>query len=234
MEKKLEYNDKIIKYKIIKKKIKNMYIRIKDGNIVVSAPKNMNYTTIEEFVNSKRIWIFNALKQYERNKNQNIENNDMIRLLGNDYTLKKKYEKVEALYNIYDEKNLVEIYLPLEYKNLSKDKQELIINKYKQYIYKEILLDVVEKSLEKYQDLTGLKVNKCTLKQMKSAWGRCSSNRNISINIELAKYNTITIESVVLHEICHIKYMNHSPKYWNYVKSFMPDYDEVKKELTKK
>lgn len=236
MEKELEYNGKVIKYKVIKKKIKNMYLKFYNGNVFVNAPNTISDKEIEGFVKSKGTWLIRNFENYQifitEVKNKAKKELNTIKLLGLEYKLDIKYENYNSeVYSIDKENQVVTMYLPFKYNELNKDEFNMVIGKYKQYVYKEELKDIVNDALKKYQRLTGLKVNKCTLKFMKSAWGRCNSSRNISINTELAKYSKKAIESVVLHEVCHIKYMNHSKTYWNYVKIFMPEYDEVKKEL---
>ena len=71
------------------------------------------------------------------------------------------------------------------------------------------------------------------IKKTKSIWGSCSSNRKITINQNLMMYSRKAIDYVVLHEICHLKYMNHSKKFWAMVEKYMPDYKEAEKELKK-
>ena len=44
-------------------------------------------------------------------------------------------------------------------------------------------------------------------------------------------YSHKAIDYVVLHEICHLRYMNHSKKFWEMVESYMPDYKEAEREL---
>lgn len=66
---------------------------------------------------------------------------------------------------------------------------------------------------------------------MKTRWGSCSSKGNISINLLLAKYDKKAIDYVILHELCHLKELNHSKNFWQLVKTYMPDYQEIKKLL---
>ena len=75
--------------------------------------------------------------------------------------------------------------------------------------------------------------NKVRIRNLKYAWGSCSSNRNISINLQLAKKEEKAIEYVVLHEMCHLIYMNHSKKFWDLVEKYMPKYKEYRKTLSK-
>ena len=96
---------------------------------------------------------------------------------------------------------------------------------------KEEFKETVEKNANELIKQTGLVPNKITIKQIKYAWGSCSNKKNITINLELIKYSEQAIRYVILHEFCHIKYMNHSKDFWNLVEKYMPDYKQVKKEF---
>ena len=58
-----------------------------------------------------------------------------------------------------------------------------------------------------------------------------NTEEKITINQNLMMYSRKAIDYVVLHEICHLKYMNHSKKFWDMVASYMPDYKDAEKEL---
>ena len=90
---------------------------------------------------------------------------------------------------------------------------------------------VSKKQIEKLINETGLIPNKITIKEIKYAWGSCSSKKNITINLELIKYSQKAIRYVILHELCHIKHMNHSKEFWKLVEKYMPEYKEIQKEF---
>ncbi|MBO5478319.1 MAG: M48 family metallopeptidase [Clostridia bacterium] len=90
---------------------------------------------------------------------------------------------------------------------------------------------IVEQNVKELIILTGLKPNRVRIKQIKYAWGSCSSSKNITINRKLICYSQNAIRYVILHELCHLKYMNHSKDFWNLVATYMPNYKEAKKEL---
>ena len=96
---------------------------------------------------------------------------------------------------------------------------------------KEKFKEIIEKNANELIQKTGLKPNKINIKQIKYAWGSCSSKKNITLNLELIKYNQEAIRYVILHELCHIKHMNHSKEFWNLVEKYMPNYKQVKKEF---
>lgn len=169
----IKYNNEIIQYNLIRAKIKNLYIHIKNGQVIVKAPLKLKDKYIEEFINRKAKWIYEKLEQ-EKSKPKDNE-------------IKK--EDIE---------------------NLQK---------------------IVECSIKKYSEKLKLKPNKVRIKKIKYAWGSCSSNKNITINLNLATKEDKVIEYVVLHEMCHLKFMNHSKDFWNLVESQMSDYKECKRNL---
>ncbi len=92
---------------------------------------------------------------------------------------------------------------------------------------------IVKNEIGKYTKLLQVMPNKIRIKDIKYAWGSCSSNRNITINQKLAKKQEKIIEYVVLHEMCHLKYMNHSKDFWDLVEKYMPDYKKYRTLLKK-
>lgn len=112
--------------------------------------------------------------------------------------------------------------------NLEKSKQKQ--EKEAKYTEEEFR-EIVENEAKNLVKETELIPNKIRIRDIKYAWGSCSINKNITINNKLIKYDVQVIRYVILHELCHIKYMNHSKEFWNLVSKYMPKYKEVKKQL---
>lgn len=164
-------NKTMPEYEIKYSKIKNIYIQIKNGKVIVKAPKRISKREIEKIIEQKSEWIQKTIEK---------EN--------------KKQEKKE-------------LYTKEEFK------------------------EIIEKNANELIQETGLRPNKITIKQIKYAWGSCSSKKNITLNLELIKYSQQAIRYVILHELCHLKYMNHSKDFWNLVEKYMPNYKQIKKEF---
>lgn len=109
------------------------------------------------------------------------------------------------------------------------DKEELFFNNEK-YYRKEAerrIPEIMEKMIAK----TGLRPKEYKLFNFKRTWGNCSSNKIIKLNTKLVMYSDNAIEYVCLHELCHLKYMNHSKAFWNLVENYMPNYKMIENEL---
>ena len=85
--------------------------------------------------------------------------------------------------------------------------------------------------VEEYSELIGVTYNRVTIRAQKTRWGSCSSKGNLNFNCLLALCPEPVIRYVVVHELSHRKYMNHSKQFWNEVAMSMPDYKEYRKWL---
>lgn len=228
---KVKYQNKTIAYTINKAKIKNIYITIENGEVVIKAPWYTTRNQIQEVVESKRDWIMKKLEEYNVSprKAKEYEDGEKFQILGESYYLNIYYKDINnAILNVENEK--IEIILPLSYAEEDNTEQ---IKKMIDKMYYMIAEKEVESAMEKTRNMVGLAPEEYKIKKIKYAWGTCSSRKVITINQNLMMYSRKAIEYVVLHEICHLKYMNHSKKFWEMVESYMPDYKEAEKELKK-
>ena len=169
----LIYKNEQISYEMIRKRIKNIYIHIKEAKVIVTIPYKMEKEKAISVVEEKKKWIFDRVRKQKQNL---------------------KEEKMT-------EKEL------------------------------EILKQIVQEKIPFYAEKIGEHPNKVRIRDLNYAWGSCSAKKNISINEKLAKYSEREIEYVILHELCHLKHMNHSKQFWNLVEECMPDYKSIRKEL---
>lgn len=76
--------------------------------------------------------------------------------------------------------------------------------------------------------LTGFEIKDLKIKKMKSAWGICYRNKNITLNLLLFCCPASVVDYVIIHELCHLKHMNHSREFWSEVEKICPDYKKHK------
>jgi len=92
---------------------------------------------------------------------------------------------------------------------------------------KKSLVERVHNIAEKYH----FQVGRISIRSQKTRWGSCSSKGNLSFNYNLLRFGKEIVDYVIIHELCHIKEMNHSEKFWKLVEKFCPDYRRYRKEL---
>lgn len=71
------------------------------------------------------------------------------------------------------------------------------------------------------------------LRRQRTRWGSCSSAGTISLNVCLMFQRPEVVRYLMIHELCHRRYMNHSPRFWRLVESFEPDWRALDAELLK-
>lgn len=69
------------------------------------------------------------------------------------------------------------------------------------------------------------------VKDVRSIWGSCSSSGGMTFSLRLAMLPAHLMEYVIIHELCHIFVMNHSPAFWSLVSQYCPDWGERRAEL---
>ncbi|WDD88009.1 M48 family metallopeptidase [Fusobacterium nucleatum] len=212
-----------MEYTITKKKIKNFIIRIyPDLRIAVSVPLHAGSKDIENFIQSKKEWIETTLNKIEMAKeNKNNLKENTIKILGKDVEKKIIESDLERI-------RLTDTSVYIYSKNI--DNAE-IDKKLFEWKFEE-LKSILEEYLGKYTKLLNTDINYYQIKKLSSAWGIYHKRENyISFNFDLIEKNIKCIEYVVLHELCHIFYMNHQKDFWTLVEKYMPDYKIRRKNL---
>ena len=70
------------------------------------------------------------------------------------------------------------------------------------------------------------------IKKMKTRWGVCNTkNHNVTLNIELFRYDFECLDYVIIHELAHFIEPNHSKNFWKIVEKYCPNYKEIRKKL---
>jgi len=80
---------------------------------------------------------------------------------------------------------------------------------------------------EKY----GFEYEKIRITSARTRWGSCSSRKTLSFSCRLMQYRKECVDYVIIHELCHLRQMNHGPKFWAEVEAIMPEYKKWEREL---
>ncbi len=117
--------------------------------------------------------------------------------------------------------------------NKTKIKNNITIDNNVLNYIKKANLELIKKKLEYFNDYYGFEYNKVNIRQQKTRWGSCSSNKNLNFNIKIICLPKKLQDYIVVHELCHLKEMNHSQDFWNLVEKKIPNQKELRKELKK-
>ena len=212
-----------MEYTVTKKKIKNFIIRIyPDLRIAVSVPLHASNKDIENFIKSKKEWIETTLEKIKIIKeNKSTLKKNSIKILGKEIDKKIIESDLERI-------RLTDTSIYIYSKNIDNTKIEKKLLEWKL----EKLKVILDEYLIKYTKLLNRNINYYQIKKLSSAWGIYHKKENyISFNFDLIEKDIECIEYIVVHELCHIFYMNHQKDFWALVKKYMPDYKVRRKNL---
>ena len=200
-------NDKEYPIEIIRKNNKNTYLRVKDSKIIVTTNYLTSLTTINKLIKNNTTFINKQLTKEDLKKEDTT-----FKLFGNSYDIIYGFKDTEIENNKIYTKDL---------KTLNK-----YLSKYITNIYNE-RLDYYYHLFEENIPIPNLKIRKMT-----SRWGVCNiKNHNVTLNLELSKYNIECLNYVIVHELSHFIHPNHSKDFWLLVSKYYPNYKEVRKYL---
>jgi predicted metal-dependent hydrolase len=229
-EEKLEYFLKYSRRKSVEIKIKA------DGQIYVSAPFYVQKKDIEAFLNKKYAWIKNKLVQMVADSGKamgSLLERKEVPLFGKSVAfeiVESDFKRIRTSFK----NDLLRIELPKGFNTADKNilvgeaLRKLYISKTKEYVIDRIPY---------YEKLIGVEAKVVRIKDQSTRWGSCSSKNNLNFNFRLSMMTYEAIDYILVHELCHLKEMNHSKAFWRLVKAFYPECDRAKvwiKENTKK
>lgn len=212
-----QHRDINVRYEIQESKLAK-YVRIKidsHDKIKIVVPKNTKNIDCEKIISEKKDWISKKINELKKQQYQ-------YKYLGRQLMVEEQYSLFDN-HNILVNGNKFIISVP---ENSHCNKKE-IYNKW----LKQKAEDYIPARVKYLSNKVEVKPNKIKIKEQKTRWGSCSSNGNIALNYKLMRFNKKVIDYVIIHELCHIREMNHSKRFWDLVSSFMPDYQIYKKQL---
>ncbi len=108
--------------------------------------------------------------------------------------------------------------------DILKDNREVIIKDNLEKFYKEQAIDVLKERTDYYSNILKVAPKNIVIKNQKTLWGSCSSKGNINYNYKIVMAPLEILDYIVVHELCHLVYMNHSKDFWDLVESIIPDW----------
>ena len=228
----VDINGEKIVFFVQRKNIKNINLKVNlDKKVTMSIPMKMEIEIAKEFVKKKAEWIKKQQNYYEafaeEKEKITFENGETVYLIGKQYKMKiiPNTKNNIVIRGKYFEINIKEKYI--ENKKYIRKVYDKWLKEYAEQILNDLIIRY-QSTLKKYN----IKIPKLEIRQMKSRWGSCiPSSNKVIFNLNLIKTPMCCIEYVVLHELSHFKYQNHSKNFYKFITIFMPDWKERKKIL---
>lgn len=96
---------------------------------------------------------------------------------------------------------------------------------------REKIKEKISSRVQYYSGKMQVEYGRITIRNQKTRWGSCSSKGNLNFNYRLFYLPEELLDYVVIHELAHRRYMNHSMQFWQEVAVYCPNYDRYRKKL---
>lgn len=104
-------------------------------------------------------------------------------------------------------------------------------NEYK--MHKEAARHLVTRRLAELNQVYGFKYGRISIRNQRTRWGSCSRQGNLNFHYKIALLPPHLADYVLVHELCHVRELNHSRRFWELVARTVPNFKEMRRELVK-
>ncbi len=215
--------------KVTQKRMKSVRLKVTaNGDIFLSTPLRFGMKDAKQFIEGKAEWIEKSVEQLKNvkvDKPCGFNQNDTLYIWGE----KRTINIIASNRNFVDlDEQFLNIYLTSPN---SVNAKKVFMNWAKSYFFGHLLdmFEIIYRTIFKR-----LKINKpqLTIRTMKTMWGNCKYNKEIvTLNFYLFKTPVECINYVILHELTHLIYHDHSKNFKDFLSAYMPDWKERKKKL---
>jgi len=220
----------VIEYQLIRStKRKTIGLEVKKGKITVRAPEYDKNSYIEKLLQQKKTWLEEKLLQQNNVEN----NNESISLLHGGVIWINGIKKALTIsYGVKPviENNAENFHLTMRSSvvQLSELKQDKRIKAQIETWLKESATQIISQKVEKYSQKLNLFPSHLKVRQYKARWGSCNNRGELNFNYLLMMTPDWVVDYVVVHELCHLAFLNHSKQFWQLVEFNFPRYKEAK------
>jgi len=208
-------------YTLIRSNRKTIAIYIRDGRVEVRAPRRASDKEIRAFVVSKEKWIAGKMaaskERLEKREGFSLDYGSLVRFMGSRYPIAARPGNKAG----FDGENF---FMP-------SDMAPEHIKSACAFTYRLLAKSVMKEKVAHFAGLMSLSPASVRITGAKTRWGSCSAKKSLNFSWRLMMADEDVIDYIAVHELAHIKEMNHSARFWAVVEGVLPDYREREKKL---
>lgn len=211
------------------KRAKHLQIQASHSKgIEVVIPFGFSEAAVRKFVSEKKNWIARILSRLEKTK-------PIKQLINSKLPDHVYFPAIDRLYKIEYSTKSSSItaarikpghIISVTGCNLIKERKRAL-----KRLIRRLARQELSELINRLSQEHNLRFEKLCIKSQRTVWGSCSSKNIINLNQNLLFLPSHLAEHVLIHELCHLKHLNHSKKYWNTVQSIAPSFKKLEKEL---
>lgn len=220
----------MMEYRLVRSRRKTIAITFdENARLVVKAPYWLDDERIRGFVEAKGEWIkatqtrLLAVRQKNFQGRPKLETGDRLPYLGGEKVL-TVVRDARARVKVVKAGDRIIMWIPYE---ADYELRRMHLERW----YRSEAAYIFDKRAAKYARIIGVTYHQIHIKDQKSRWGSCSGKGNLNFNWRLVMAPGEVLDYVVIHELCHLVHMNHSPEFWELVERSCPSYAKQKRWL---
>lgn len=217
------YKDITYSLKKSDRKTASIYVE-RDGTISVLVPKTLKATDIDRLIETKRRWIYRNLAEWEdtnatRIRRQFVSGEGFL-YLGRSYRLKLVDDQPEPLL-------LKDGYFCLLSDNGELQNPDAAFKAF----YKAKGQTKIADRVSHYADRMGVVPSGVRILELQNRWASCTPEGRLNFHWKCMMAPPTVIDYIVVHELAHLQYLNHTKAFWDQVDKVLPDYRDRKEWL---
>lgn len=212
----------------VKKKLKHSYIVIKPEGVVLRSPA-ISRAEAEDLLRSKAQWILKKLAQLQppaARQATSLEPGSQIHLLGQPYTLHFSSHPSQPLIQVFLADNQLVVQMPERLLAHPALREEALHR-----FLRQEATHFMSDRLRYWSEALQLHPRGVKYKRHKRRWGSCTADNLINLNYRAVQLPPRCIDSILVHELAHIRHKNHGQAFWDLVYRFVPDYKALDQEI---
>ncbi len=178
-----------------------------EGRLIVNAPAKTPVCEIEKFLEAHRGWIEGQLA---KRKKMSFADGERVELMGKSYIVTAGAAKLAG-----------------ETLRLPEEGREDALEKLLRTLTRKRMRSLLDEVCEKY----GFSYTRLSVTSARGRWGSCSAKGHISFSFRGAFLPDALAYYLAVHELCHTRHLDHSPRFWAEVSNILPDYRALRAEL---
>ena len=229
---------------ILSSRRKTIALQVSNAKVIVRAPHFVKTAYVDKLIQAKLHWLRQKVAEQEKKSllvpdftlkfsGEKLENNPTIYIDGLPHNIFIEFGRESVIHNKCA--CSLNVVLSLRYKNLDLN-SAVILAKVKSQIqcwFKACIENYVQKKLLVFSQKMSLHPTSFKVRKYKARWGSCNSRAELSFNMLLKMLPDWVVDYVIIHELCHLKHMNHSTNFWQLVAKYYPEYQTAKHWLLK-
>jgi predicted metal-dependent hydrolase len=212
-------------------RFRSISIRMKPGApVTVVSGLTAKWADVEKFLQLKESWIRKHQGRFQEIESKfppkKLLAEEQFPFLGEPLGLRYLVTPLKTTFFSRHESEL-RLHLPIPlYQNLKDEELMRFFPELHKFYHREAKTFLTER-LKMWAEHMDLHPSKVSFRNQKTRWGSCTSRGHISLNWKLIACPLFVIDAILVHELSHLRHMNHSPQFWGLVESVIPEYKKA-------